>query len=236
MSASTHAVLTASVVEVVAATPRTRLVRLHLNGRTFGYRAGQAVRVRPHGGGPASVYSIAAAPADVSTTGHLELLVRFDPTRPSVPVFELSTGTLVDVEGPLGALSLPLEIVATERLVFIAGGSGIAPIRAMVREALATTSRPITLFYSARTDDEFAFAEELTTLAAGGHIVLVRTVTRAGSVEIPERRRISVADLAPYADQSTRFIVCGPLELVTATTAALTTLGVPPAHIHTDRW
>ena len=63
--------------------------------------------------------------------------------------------------------------------MFIAGGTGIAPLRAMMRHALRLPHRNIGLFYSARTPDEFAYEQELRDLARNGEIELRQTVTRA---------------------------------------------------------
>src|SRR3954466_10865960 len=69
------------------------------------------------------------------------------------------------------------------RFVFIAGGTGIAPLRAMMRRALHLPHRNIGLFYSVRTPDEFAYEEELRRLARDGEIELRQTVTRAADAQ-----------------------------------------------------
>lgn len=232
--------LTLRVEHVEAATPRYCLLRLGLNGQAFPYRAGQAVRVRPHGGGTSAVYSMASAPSDAHGTGQLELLVRVDRTRVDVPAFPLAAGTLLDVEGPLGAFGLPRSMPERQRLVFIAGGSGIAPIRAMVRDVLPDPRVFVTLLYSARSADEFAFQRELHDLSASGRIALIQTITRSDEW-VPSTAgangRIGVAHLSPLADSSsTQYYVCGPLDLVRSTDETLRALGVPESHIHQDRW
>lgn len=69
---------------------------------------------------------------------------------------KLHEGTLVDVDGPRN--NFPLE--PAPRYVFVAGGIGITPISAMVREA-ETRGADWTLLYGGRTRASMAFATKL---------------------------------------------------------------------------
>src|SRR5712692_11493349 len=170
--------LTLPIREVLLATPRARIALLDLNGHVFGYAAGQAVRIANHGFENRQPYSIAASPEDARRDGCLELLVGVDHRGSPGEHLTLDAGQLVDVEGPLGTFTFP-QNPEEERFVFIAGGTGIAPLRAMLRHAMAIPHRDIGLFYSARTPNEFAYERELRGLADAGHIELRQTVTRA---------------------------------------------------------
>ena len=82
--------------------------------------------------------------------------------------------------------------------MFIAGGTGIAPLRAMLQQALRLPDSRIGLLYSARTAAEFAYEDELRALAAEGRIELRQAVTReAPGGWAGMRRRIGREDLAP---------------------------------------
>ena len=73
---------------------------------------------------------------------------------------------MVDVEGPLGSFTFPAA-PDERRFVFIAGGTGIAPLRAMLRHALhAAAIARSACFYSARTPDEFAYEDEFRDAGA----------------------------------------------------------------------
>ena len=63
--------LTLRIRDVIAATPRARVVRIALDGHPFDYAPGQAVRVAAHGADKRHPYSIAAAPADARREGCL---------------------------------------------------------------------------------------------------------------------------------------------------------------------
>src|SRR5438105_1410428 len=108
-------------------------------------------------------YSLTVSPADVQREGWLELLVGVDDSGSAGPHLPLDAGTLVEIDGPLGVFTFPSNPV-DERFLFIAGGTGIAPLRAMLHEALALPHREIGVLYSARTPQEFAYEAELRAL------------------------------------------------------------------------
>ena len=82
------------------ATPRARIVRLDLNGRTFDYEAGQAVLVAKHGHTTRKPYSIASAPEDARRDRSLELLVGVEADGSAGDHLPLDSGAAIDVEGP----------------------------------------------------------------------------------------------------------------------------------------
>lgn len=230
--------LTLSIQDVLPATPRARIVRLDLGGRAFAYVAGQAVRIAPHGHPTLRPFSIAAAPGDTQRNGWLELLVGVDGHGdPSAPL-TLERGARIDVDGPLGSFVFPPD-PQERRFVFIAGGTGIAPLRAMLGHALGLPHREIGVFYSARTPEEFAYEEELAGLARGGDIAFVQKVTRADDARhwTGPRGRIGRADLDGLVhDPATLCFICGPPGLVEGTSTILQGLGVAPTRIRTEEW
>ena len=229
--------LTLPIREVLPATPRARIVRIDLDGQPFPHLAGQAVLVSSRGHERRKPYSIASSPEDVGRDGVLELLVGVNAEGSAGPHLELTSGAVVDVEGPVGRFTFPAA-PSERRFVFIAGGTGIAPLRAMLRHALHLPHRDVGLLYSARTPFEFAFEEEFRTMARDGQIELRLTVTReaADSWE-GTRGRISRADLAPLVhDPATLCFVCGPPTLVEDIPRLLDELGVPAERIRVEEW
>lgn len=219
--------LTLSVRDVLPATPRARIVRLNLGSERFSYAPGQALLIGTHGHEQRRPYSIAGAPEDAERDGWLELLIGVDADGRPSPQLTLEPGTLVDIEGPLGHFTFP-QYPEEQRFVFIAGGTGIAPLRSMLRHALHVPHRQIGLLYSARTPDEFAFEPELRLLADDGRIELRQTVTRQSADEwTGTRGRIGRGDLAPLIhDPATLCFVCGPPALVQEMPRQLEELGV----------
>jgi ferredoxin-NADP reductase len=230
-------IVTLPIRDVLLATPRARVVRLDGRGETFEYAPGQAVIVGTHGQPRRRPYSIAAAPEDTRRDGWLELLVGVDAEGQAGEHLALAPGALVDVEGPVGTFTFP-DSPAERRFVFIAGGTGIAPLRAMLRHALVIPHRDIGLFYSARTPDEFAYEPELRALAASGAIALRQTVTRANDTDWSGARgRLDRAALSELVhDPATLCFVCGPPALVAEMPALLAELGISRNRIRIEEW
>jgi ferredoxin-NADP reductase len=231
-------VLTLPIRDVIAATPRARILQLDLQGQRFDYHAGQAVMLGSHGQPHRKPYSLAIAPEDAQRGGVLELLIGVDDIGSAGLHLHLNHGGLVDVEGPIGRFTFP-DHPAEGRFLFIAGGTGIAPLRAMLRHALGVPHEHIGLMYSARTPDDFAYEQEFLALAAAGTIELRQTVTR----DVPHgnwkglRGRIGAAALEPLVHHpATLCFVCGPPQLVSEIPAVLGELGVPGNRIRIEEW
>lgn len=156
----------------------------------------------------------------------LEFLVRDEGSGAGVA--GLPRGTAVRLDGPHGRFQLP-EPFAEGDALFIAGGTGIAPLRSMLLHALSQPQHPrCSVLYSARAADEFAYGTELRQLAAAGRISLALTITGLvrGRWKGP-RGRITHAQLAamrPTPD--TMCFVCGPPGFVNDVRLALAELGV----------
>ena len=219
---------------VVRATPRTRLLTLALNNDSFAFTAGQAVYAGLADGSVRRPYSIASSPIATLEAGALQLLVQIDDHSAPDPHLErVTAGTRVSVEGPFGSFGLPLP-VSEPHVMFVAGGTGIAPLRSMLGELLARQPdlRP-TLLYSARSGQEFAFREELEAMADSGRLDLQLTVTRdRESTWSGMRGRFEGRHLrSALKTADTRCLVCGPPGLVTDTVAFLKAAGVAEERI-----
>jgi ferredoxin-NADP reductase len=230
--------LTLPIREVLPATPRARIVRLDLGGRPFVYKAGQAVIVGAHASAQGKPYSLASAPEDAQRDGWLELLVGIDERGTTGPPLALDPGSLVDVEGPTGTFTFP-PAPAERRFLFIAGGTGIAPLRAMLHHALMIPHRDVGLVYSARTPDDFAYRDEWHALARAGRIELRQTVTRpdGDAAWAGGRGRIGRTELEPLVhDRATLCFLCGPPTLVEETKKLLQDLGITDGRIRIEEW
>jgi ferredoxin-NADP reductase len=229
--------LTRPIREVRPATPRARTVTIDLAGAPFPYLAGQAVLVGAHGAERRRPYSIAAAPEESAREDCIELLVGVDADGNTVGDLRLEPGTLVDVDGPLGRFTFPTH-PSERRFVFIAGGTGISPLRAMLHHALNVPHDEIGLLFSARTPAEFAYEQEFRALAEAHRIELELRVTReVGDDWDGVRGRLGPNDLAPLVHgRATLCFVCGPPALVQEIPQMLVDLGVPRERIKTEEW
>lgn len=229
---------TKPIREVIPATPRAHTVRIDLQGERFPYLAGQAVWVGAHGSQRRRPYSLANAPERAQTDDCLELLVGIDQDVSIASDLDLVPGAMVDIDGPVGRFTFPQHPVE-RRFLFIAGGTGIAPLRAMLQHALNVPHDEIGLLFSARTPGEFAYESELRGLADQGEIELELRVTRdtADGAWTGTRGRLALADLEPLVhDRATLCFVCGPPALVDEIPRALEALGVPRERIRREEW
>ena len=149
----------------------------------------------------------------------------------------LRRGTDVYVRGPAGDFTFP-DTPRCGEVLFVAGGTGIAPVRSMVLHALAASSPPeIRLLYSARTPREFAYLPEFRALASAGRLSLELTLTGEGGRWRHGRGRAGAEHLQRLgAGPATLAFVCGPSAMVSDLTSALGALGVPRANIRTEQW
>lgn len=114
------------------------------------------------------------------------------------------------IEGSTLTVSWPrnnFHLAPSENYVFIAGGIGITPILAMVREANRTGAN-WQLVYGGRTRDSMAFLDEL---AAYGERVTLVPQDEVGHIDLPGLLGEARADTLVYA--------CGPEPLLRAAEA-----------------
>jgi NAD(P)H-flavin reductase len=129
----------------------------------FRFKAGQFVTV-PVAEKTLRSYSIASAPLDPK---RILLIVDIAPGGPGSLYFQkLRAGDPIAFQGPYGAFCLRED---TDRdLLFVATGTGIAPIRGMIQDIYerGEHDRPIHVFYGCRHRADLIFHEELEALAA----------------------------------------------------------------------
>jgi NAD(P)H-flavin reductase len=229
--------LTAPLARVDEASARSRLLAIDISRHTFDYLPGQAVMMGPHGAHLRRPFSIACSPERAAETHVLELLIAMEGSSENLEWAR--TGTLVDIEGPLGTFTFPASLDQS-RVLFVAGGTGIAPLRAMLDHALRRyPAERISLLYSTRRGDEFAFIEELRAHERAGRLELHQTVTRDESTSWDGKRgRIGRSHFEAVLHEPAKTIcfVCGPPLLVSESTATLRELGVPAELIRTESW
>jgi CDP-4-dehydro-6-deoxyglucose reductase/3-phenylpropionate/trans-cinnamate dioxygenase ferredoxin reductase subunit/phenol hydroxylase P5 protein len=169
-------------------------------------------------------YSIASDPESPDA---IELLLDRVPTqRGSHHLFSLRLGATVRYTGPWGAFML--EEGPTVEAVFVAIGTGIAPIRPMVRRALATAVRPIVLLYATAPGGDPPYLDELSAPRPSYTAVRIATADVVDEV----RRRFIDAD----ADRSRQFFVCGVGEVVHTLRDRLRAAGYERRAVRYEKW
>ncbi len=147
----------------------------------------------------------------------------------------LQAGTPVVIAGPYGVFTA--RQCQQQRVLMIAAGIGITPIRSLA-EDLLKSGHVITLLYGNRTRSGIVFHEELealqtTTSALRVVHVLSHDPTWPGEIGRIDAEKIH--RLAPDA-RDREIYLCGPPPMMTATVAALHALGVPRRRIHHERF
>jgi ferredoxin-NADP reductase len=142
------------------------------------------------------------------------------------------------MRGPIGTFAFP-ESPRERRFVFIAGGTGIAPIRSMIRHAIAArVPGSMRLLYSARTPVDFAYLPELRGMVRRGELELSLTATRHMTPRWRgSRGRIVPPQLAALVDDpATLCFICGPASMVDDIPPLLGQLGVEKSRILLEDW
>jgi len=207
------------------------------------HRAGQHYDVRltaADGYQAQRSYSIASPP---SREGEVDLTIERIADGEVSPYFHdvVEVGDRVEVRGPIGGYFV-WEPSLGGPLLLIAGGSGVVPLMAMLRERAVANPRPPTaLLYSSRTFDDIIYREELDALAAAdAGLRIIQTLTRSQPQGWTGRaRRIDRAMLAEAiaaAGAQPLAYICGPTLLVEAAANGLVELGVPAARVRTERF
>ena len=225
------------VSSVGRATPSTRIIRLRLSDPPLPYRAGQWARIGPEGAPELTPYSIASAPEEAAQQRRIEFLIKVDANdRWGEGFAPVARGDRIALRGPFGGFTFP-DAPDERDFLFIAGGTGIAPLRAMIRHARASGLQGrLRLLYSARTPDDFAYLPELRGMARRQELRLRLTAT--GGVEDRwrgGRGRIAVSQLAALIDTpATLCFVCGPAAMVADVPGMLVDLGIDRGRIRVE--
>src|SRR5215813_12683616 len=205
----------AQVREIVVETYRVKSLVLHV-ANWQGHLSGQHVDIRltaEDGYQAQRSYSIASPPEDELLTLTVE---RVDNGEVSpYLVGDLRVGDQFELRGPIGSYFVWSPAMAGP-LCLIAGGSGIAPLMAMLRHRDRLNSRiPTSLLYSSRSFEDVIYREELERMAhRDPDLRVVNTLTRKQPEGwLGHRRRIDKSLLAEACfppGQNPMVFLCGP--------------------------
>jgi ferredoxin-NADP reductase len=227
------------VVELVDETARTKSIVLDVPDWQ-GHRAGQHVDVRltaEDGYQAERSYSIASAPEDP----HLVLTVeRLDDGEVSPYLADvLMPGDELELRGPIGGYFIWEESLGGP-LLLIAGGSGIAPFRAMLRHSSAAhSSVPTRLLYSSRSLDDLIYPGELLDGVYGGVEVRIALTRQWPDDWQGHRGRIDgelLQQVAWVPSEGPLVYICGPTGFVETTAQSLVGKGHDSRRVRTERF
>jgi propane monooxygenase reductase subunit len=216
----------------------TRLVLRLAEPGSLRFYPGQYVDIQIPGQLEHRSFSMAAPP---SADGRLEFIIKRYPGGHFSGLLEdkLAVGDSLDISGPYGTFTLKAS--SSRRLVFAAGGAGMAPILALLRQlAEAGSERPMSFYYGARTEPDLICAAELDELRARlPQLTFVPCLSESwpedwnqattGFVhDVVERHEDQLADSDVY--------LCGPPPMIDAALALLASLNVAQEQIHFDKF
>lgn len=148
---------------------------------------------------------------------------------------QLRPGTRVLVDGPHGGFTA--RRCSNSRILLIAGGIGITPIRTLAAQ-MAREGRDVILLYANRNRATLAFEKEFAAIAAAAPCIKVIPVL-SHEPEWPGERGFvdgeRILRLVPDVKDRDVFL-CGPPVMMKMVRKALTELGVPHAHTHSERF
>ena len=147
-------------------------------------------------------------------------------------IHNLKPGTPVLVEGPFGKFT---ERPALRKVLLIAGGIGITPIRPLAEE-MAADGFDVRILYRAHGHGDLVFKQELDSLAERPGVRLDYLLTEDGARRRPKDawfRPEVLATLVPEIKERVVY-VCGPARMTASVVSSLQQLGVPPGQIRTE--
>lgn len=203
------------------------------------FKAGQFLTIKiktPHSKNPLiRTYTVSSAPGET----YYRISVKLEPHGKMSNYLhnELALGDIVEAKAPRGDFFIDTK--KTRPAVLIAGGVGITPLLSMAlhtaKEGRRTHhTRPLSLFYSAKTSDERAFSKQLTALEketqgairyysfisqAKEHEKVGTDFYRAGRINADTFRQTLTLD-------DYEFYICGPSTFMQAMYDHLISLGV----------
>ncbi|MDZ7640684.1 MAG: FAD/NAD(P)-binding protein [Desulfurivibrio sp.] len=242
--------ISARVSEVIRENPRIMTVVLEPPASLPTHQPGQFFMVSlPHCG--EAPLSIASAPREAG----LRLSV-LRVGRLTTAFQQLRVGQQLGLRGPYGR-PFPLSALKGRDLFFIAGGIGLAPLRAVINSCLAAAGDfgRLTLLYGSRTPAEVAFTEDLRAWGYRGLEPPAKDRRAAGQQGASSAGRAGitcqltvdqgasgwsgavglVTELLPeYLEpERTSALLCGPPPMIRAVIARLRALGLPDEQIIT---
>ena len=147
-------------------------------------------------------------------------------------IHQLKPGTPLLVEGPFGKFT---ERPTNKKVLLIAGGIGITPIRPLAEE-MAIDGFDVQVLYRVHSEGDLVFKKELDALSARHNVRINYLVPQAGGRRSSREAWLQPASLArlvpDVADRAA--YVCGPVGMMNVLRKSLKTLGVPPDQIRSE--
>jgi ferredoxin-NADP reductase/ferredoxin len=230
-------IMAAHVAELDWPAPTVAKLTIETDEDALDFHSGQYVRIRVPGTDEWRSYSMATLPRDLP---RMDFLVRIinggvmseylrERCRP---------GDCLEIEGPRGAFILrPSRTLH----VFVAGGTGIAPILSMIDEIRRRPGPkpPIILSFGCASDAQFFYRDEVELRQ--WWMPSLKVILSADRVADPKSGLITGTPVAAlgnnhFADSGTVAYLCGPPPMILAARTRLVELGIRADHIYAENF
>lgn len=159
----------------------------------------------------------------VTSGGNLVLTVR-SVGAVSAAVVAMQPGDVAGLRGPFGT-EWPVAAVAGRRVLVVAGGLGLAPLRIAVEQLVAAAPERLTLVMGARQPDQVLYPADLRRWAAAG--VAVHLTVDAADRTWQGAVGTATAMVTRLGEAHDAALVCGPEIMMTTAARATISLGTP---------
>ena len=228
---------TSKIIEIKEETHDTKTIKFE-KPQNFNYKAGQYC-IFEHTLGEDLIkrsYSLSSSP----TEDFLQITVKHIPNGiMSTYLHQMKIGDSLVFVGPIGKFVFDESF---KNVVFIAGGSGISPFRAMCKYVFDKNIKDIkiTVIYGSRSPEDIIMVNELKDYLKGHpNFKLFLTVDHPNDTW---QFHIGFID-AKFIKEATQddvinkdYFLVGPTPMMTAIKNALLSLDVEEKHIHLDAW
>ncbi|MEU1585555.1 FAD-binding oxidoreductase [Micromonospora sp. NPDC005710] len=135
--------------------------------------------------------------------------------------------------GPPVDTGLSLDMAGTNDLLLVAGGTGLAPLRALVEQvAAAPGGRRVTLVVGARTFTDLYDAIALDKLQCANDWLTVVPALSADPCAEPAEQGDALTIALDHHQPGQDIYLCGPPAMLAAARPGLCAFGIPAARIH----
>ncbi len=151
---------------------------------------------------------------------------------------ELRAGDELELRGPIGGYFV-WEPGDGGPLMLLAGGSGVVPLRSILRHRIGTGSDvPARLLYSSRSWEDVIYRDELGEYGDGVRVsyTLTRSQPAGWTGHTGRVSQDLLAQAAWPAAAHPLAYICGPTNFVETAAAGLLGLGYPPERVKTERF
>jgi NAD(P)H-flavin reductase len=176
-------------------------------------------------------FAFASAPDDPD----LEVLVK-QKVGCSTVLYDMNPGDEIELLGIMGH-GFKLDEIKGRDLVFVAMGTGVAPLRSALRHVLRRKDEfgQLVVLYGARTPDDFCYRDETEDWADSG-VELRQVISRPDGHDWsgPTGYVQSLLDHVLPNLSSPVALICGSREMITQTRERLGKMGFQPGEILTN--